>query len=440
MAKISRRRKKKTPSTESTLATPHVPDKSLAFSLIADFLDLPALAALVNVLGPRGRGTPEVDAMIERALVRANRAPLCSPGACRCPAARDYMDRFYGEIFDYYPTMPPFRPQCATPLLSARAIVQRSDLFAEPSLPEALKGLYAHGEAYGTKWGAELESSVLASLPDARAGRKGRRTLVIVSTMFENGEGPQIGNAWHEWTIVEARLSDDATGAFTTLVAFQRAGFNEWGGYDPWCAPCDAAYAEAFAEACGVAVGEVGHVVQFLSRLSWCGRTPAWAKLEMRYKRSREELDPDEMSDAHRRAEMARHGIDPDDFDAVGHLRDALAEERYGNIYGNNPHSADGPLPGPGEPTAAGDFPDIAFGRAPVDGEAPNGITDTRDSYHLDRTTAPRRRLVALCGALPASARRALGPCVVALRDACARCTYEMPFPEHWNEESNDEY
>ena len=47
---------------------------------------------------------------------------------------------------------------------------------------------------------------------------------------------------------------------------------------------------------------------------------------------------------------------------------------------------------------------------------------------------------VALCGALPASARRALGPCVVALRDACARCTYEMPFPEHWNEESNDEY
>ena len=154
IAKISRRRKKKTPST---LATPHVPDKSLAFSLIADFLDLPALAALVTVLGPRGRGAPEVDAMIERALVRANRAPLCS-------------------------------------------------------------------------------------------------------------------------------------------------------------------------------------------------------------------------------------------------------------------------------------------GRAPVDGEAPNGITDTRDSYHLDRTTAPRRRLVALCGALPASARRALGPCVVALRDACARCTYEMPFPEHWNEESNDEY
>ena len=137
---------------------------------------------------------------------------------------------------------------------------------------------------------------------------------------------------------------------------------------------------------------------------------------------------------------MARHGINPDDFDAVGHLRDALAEERYGNIYGNNPHSADGPLPGPGEPTAAGDFPDIAFGCAPVDGEAPNGITDTRDSYHLDRTTAPRRRLVALCGALPASARRALGPCVVALRGACARCTYEMPFPEHWNEESNDEY
>ena len=67
MAKISRRRKKKTPSNESTLATPHVPDKSLAFSLIADFLDLPALAALVTVLGPRGRGTPEVDAMIERA-------------------------------------------------------------------------------------------------------------------------------------------------------------------------------------------------------------------------------------------------------------------------------------------------------------------------------------------------------------------------------------
>ena len=124
----------------------------------------------------------------------------------------------------------------------------------------------------------------MAGLLERRAGRKGRRTLLIVSTMFENGEGPQIGNAWHEWTIVEARLSDDATGAFTTLVAFQRAGFNEWGGYDPWCAPCDAAYAEAFAEACGVAVGEVGHVVQFLSRLSWCGRTPAWAKLEMRYK------------------------------------------------------------------------------------------------------------------------------------------------------------
>ena len=41
MAKISRRRKKKTPSNESTLATPHVPDKSLAFSLIADFLDRP---------------------------------------------------------------------------------------------------------------------------------------------------------------------------------------------------------------------------------------------------------------------------------------------------------------------------------------------------------------------------------------------------------------
>ena len=37
--------KNKTPSTESTLATPHVPDKSLAFSLIAEFLDLPALAA-----------------------------------------------------------------------------------------------------------------------------------------------------------------------------------------------------------------------------------------------------------------------------------------------------------------------------------------------------------------------------------------------------------
>ena len=85
-------------------------------------------------------------------------------------------------------------------------------------------------------------------------------------------------------------------------------------------------------------------------------------------------------------------------------------------------------------------FANLAFGRAPVEGEAPNGITDTRDSYHLDRTTAPRRRLVALCGALPASARRALGPCVVALRDACARCTYEMPFPENWNEESNDEY
>ena len=128
MAKISRRRKKKTPSNESTLATPHVPDKSLAFSLIADFLDLPALAALVTVLGPRGRGTPEVDAMIERALVRANRAPLCSPGACRCPAARDDMDRFYEEVFDYYPTMPPFRPRCALPLLSARAIVQRLSL------------------------------------------------------------------------------------------------------------------------------------------------------------------------------------------------------------------------------------------------------------------------------------------------------------------------
>ena len=123
-----------------------------------------------------------------------------------------------------------------------------------------------------------------------------------------------------------------------------------------------------------------------------------------------------------------------------------VASACYANLFAVidgrlvTPPLADGPLPGPGEPTAAGDFPDIAFGRAPVDGEAPNGITDTRDSYHLDRTTAPRRRLVALCGALPASARRALGPCVVALRDACARCTYEMPFPEHWNEESNDEY
>ena len=49
MAKISRRRKKKTPST---LATPHVPDKSLAFSLIADFLDLPALACVVSYDAP----------------------------------------------------------------------------------------------------------------------------------------------------------------------------------------------------------------------------------------------------------------------------------------------------------------------------------------------------------------------------------------------------
>ena len=51
----------------------------------------------------------------------------------------------------------------------------------------------------------------------------------------------------------------------------------------------------------------------------------------------------------------------------------------------------------------------------------------------IERALVQRRRV-------PASARRTLGPCVVALRDACARCTYEMPFPEHWNEESNDEY
>lgn len=65
--------------------------------------------------------------------------------------------------------------------------------------------------------------------------------------------------------------------------------------------------------------------VYHLSKTGWCGRTPAWAKLEMRYKRSREELDPDEMSDAHRRAEMARHGIDPDDFDAVARCSSRLA-------------------------------------------------------------------------------------------------------------------
>lgn len=268
-----------------------------------------------------------------------------------------------------------------------------------------------HGEAYGTAWGAELESSVLASLPDARVGPKGRRTLIVVSTLFENGCGPECGCAWHEWTIVEARLSDDASGAFTTLVAFQRRGRGESGGYYPWCATCGSAYAKKFAAACGVHSRDDGYVVRFLSMISWRGGTPAWNKLEERYKHS-----------------WLRYGHP---LEEDGRQARKLEEEESDDAEHDDDRSADWSLPRPDEPTAAGDFPNIAFGRPPMDGERPHGLMDTRDSCHLDATQAPRRRLVALCGALPASTRRALGPCVVALRGACARCTYEMPFPEN---------
>lgn len=397
-------------------------DFSLVFTLVADHLDLAALAALVRVLGPKpGQSARNVDATIERALLRANHAPLSETDMQ--PAERPDMFELYVNNMHGGPTMPQFRLRQATPLLEARAMacyIHASAGLSE-NLPKALNGLYVHGEAYGTKWGAELESSVLVSLPDARVGLKGRRTLVIVSTLFENGCGPECGCAWHEWTIVEARLSDDARGAFTTLVAFQRRGRGESGGYDPWCATCNSAYAEKFAAACGVAVEEqitgtaqlwcVGYVVQFLSMLSSCGRTPAWNKLEERYKQS-----------------WLRYGHP---LEEDGRQARKLEEEEPDDAEHDDDRSADWSLPRPDEPTAAGDFLDIAFGRPPMDGERPHGLMDTCDSCHLDATQAPRRRLVALCGALPASARRALGPCVVALRGACARCTYEMPFPEN---------
>ena len=373
------------------------PLSTWAYELVAEFLDPSTLSALVVGLGPARH---ILDPVVERSLLRANHAPQLWRHM-RVPvdeATLKLHKRCCRGEFDQQ-TMPKLHARCATPLLEARRLLRASGLLEDPGSSGALGGIYAHGEAYGSAWGAELESSVLLSLPDLRAGRRPSRTLVVVTTGFENGCGPECGCAWSEWTVVEARLSDDAAGAFTTLVMFQRTGRNEYSPNEPWCEtvrdvavpPGLYTYLQTFAAACGVAVAEVGDVVRHLAN---AGRVRnAWTSLETRYARAR--------------------------------LRAA----------GGGPASSRDDVDPGAEPTAAGDFPNIRFGIR--DDVTEKALENARNSCHLEEDVAPRRRLVALCAALPASARRGLGPAVSALRDACARCSWKMPVPE---EDSDDEW
>ena len=154
------------------------PLSTWAYERVAEYLDLSTLSALVVGLGPARH---ILDPVVERSLLRANRAPMGRYSLVPVDAAtlRLHKRCCRGE-FDQK-TMPKLRARCATPLLEARRLLRASGLLADPP-SGALGGIYAHGEAYASAWGAELESSVLLSLPDLRAGRRPSRTLVVVTT------------------------------------------------------------------------------------------------------------------------------------------------------------------------------------------------------------------------------------------------------------------
>ena len=167
-------------------SSPRIPEVAEPF--VAEFLPLRDLAAFAVAVGNL-RARDALHPVIERTLLRANHELLTEEEDVGVPLFNDYYydDNNFWVDYDYFPRLSVRR---ASPLLEARAYLLGGGLQEElhlPDAPEALMGIFAHGEAFGSYWYVEFESSMLLSLPDMRASHRGARTLVVVTNAYDNG-------------------------------------------------------------------------------------------------------------------------------------------------------------------------------------------------------------------------------------------------------------
>ena len=403
-------------SARLSRSTARIPE--VAEPLVAEFMTVAELAIFAVAVGNLG-AKDALQPAIEKALLRANHTPLTADEFATIPVD-DEMFNYWVDEADYQ-AMPPLEDRRATPLLEARAWLLGGGLPEElylPDAPDVLTGIFAHGEAFGSYWALEFESSMLLSLPDMRASHRGARTLVVVTNAYDNGSGDSHDTGCATWfTVIDVCLIDDRRKPhrdhrFTNLIAFERVGYAngyEWGYDGPWCEACDDdAYLERFAAACGVAKVDVGGVLRLLSKTG--RRCRSWDALENNYEgmKARPPRDQDR---------------DSDDGDDDGSR--AADEFDFPEVQSQNAARD--------FPAMARVFPEVSKLYPEFTSLPPVGKYVHTDSGHLLAEHAPRRRLLSFCSKLPRSTRASLPAAVAALRGACAACTH-MQVPEPYDD------
>ena len=391
-------------------STARIPE--VAEPLVGEFMSLRDLATFAVALGNL-RARDALYSVIERRLILDNHKLLTEEEHARVPL---FMDDYYDDnnIYVDYDFFPRLKERRATPLLEARAYLLGGGLPGElylPDAPEALMDIFAHGEAFGSYWYVEFESSMLLSLPDMRASHRGARTLVVVTNAYDNGsENNMTSFCSTRFTVIDALLVEDRD-EFTTLITYELCGDMEDRSYDgPWCVACeDDAYLERFASACGVAKANVGSILRLLSKTGrFC---TSWDYLENNYEgmKARQPRDQDRDSD------------DGDDDDSR-----AADEFDFPEVQSQNAARD--------FPAMARVFPEVNSWFGPFN-RPPNYVH--KDCCHLRPEHAPRRRLLSFCSKLPRSTRASLPAAVAALRGACAACTH-MQVPEPYDDVEQD--